>query len=318
MIYIYTIIIMEAYKTKLSNFTKPNGKPLAKSTQSQYLQIITMIQTKIGMDWRFNNLQDYFNNNNFTPETQKNYINAIINYLKCFEFSKNVIATYINKRDDLEALIQSKPKLTEKKAKNLVDWNDIIKWFQLIKIDNDLLIERGETPNRMNELLLCLYITFPRRNELADLKYYIKPNSNENYYNNLKENAIIYDPVSKLWNILLCDYKTDEYFGHQHFPIDITEMPELYNLIDNYIESEAIIPGSPIFISPKNRKALSRLNLTKTLQRSSLKYLKKSISTNMIRHSFNNSKYKDIKKELIMDSYNQGHSIGVKLEYYVS
>ncbi len=309
---------MEDYKKKLSEFTKPNGNPLSKSTQDQYYRTILSISKKIGMDWRFNKLQEYFINNNFTPETQKNYINCIINYLKVYNFSDNSIKVYINKRDELEALIQSKPKLTEKKSKNLVDWNEIIKWFQLIKKDNDLIIERGDTPNRMNELLLCLYITFPRRNEFADLKYFIQPNANSDYFNNLKENAVIYDPVSKLWHILLCEYKTNEYFGHQEFTINYTDMPELYDLIETYIKSEVIMPSSPLFISPKNRKPLSRLNLTKTLQRSSQKYLKKSISTNMIRHSFNNSKYKDIKKDLILDSYIQGHSIGVKLNYYVS
>ena len=240
---------MDIYKNKLEEYEKPNGNKLSKNSIDLYVRNIKMLVDKHGYDWKIINLNDFFDSKNFTPETCKSYMNSIINYLKMFEYSPEVIKIYIQHRDKYEKIIQNKPKLTDKKKLNLVEWDEIIKWYNLIKKENQLKYDLNKlTRTELQlELLLCLYITYPRRNELADLEI-----------------------------------------------------------------------GDPLFKDTKGNP-MSRLNLTKTLQRSSKRLLDgKSISTNMIRHSFNQSKFGEMKEELIKDSYIQGHSVGVKLAYYVT
>jgi len=164
-------------------------------------------------------------------------------------------------------------------------------------------------------LLLCMYISYPRRNELATLKYLstdedFKLHTLDKDYNYLVKNHMTGENM-----IVLNNFKTKEQFNQQVFEIP-EELTELNMLIDKVVLDYH--NGESLFIDTKGN-SLTTLNLTKTLQRSSKKYLDgKSLSTNMIRHSFNETKYKDIKSELIKDSYLMGHSVGVKLNYYIS
>ena len=294
---------MDIYKNKLEEYEKPNGNKLSKNSIDLYVRNIQMLVDKHGYDWKIDNLNEFFDSKTFTPETSKSYMNSIINYLKLFEYDPDIIKIYIQHRDKFEKIIQNKPKLTDKKKLNLVEWDEIIKWYNLVKKENQLKYDLNKL-NRYDlqlELLLCLYITYPRRNELADLKY-----------GTLDGNCISY--ADKRWTLILKDFKTTESFGQQEFkiPEELTELNMLLNKI-----TVGLVEGDNIFKDTKGNP-LSRLNLTKTLQRSSKKLMNgKSISTNMIRHSFNNSKYKGMKDELIKDSYIQGHSVGVKLAYYV-
>tara|TARA_R110000765_G_scaffold170150_1_gene275083 strand:+ start:98 stop:991 length:894 start_codon:yes stop_codon:yes gene_type:complete len=296
---------MDIYKTKLEAYEKPNGNKLSKNSIDLYVRNIKMLVDKHGYDWKIVNLNEFFDSKKFTPETSKSYMNSIINYLKMFEYSPEVIKIYIQHRDEFEKIIQNKPKLTDKKKLNLVEWDEIIKWYNLVKKENQLKYDLNKL-NRTElqlELLLCLYITYPRRNELADLKF-----------GDLEGNCISHK--DKRWTLILQDFKTDESFGRQEFeiPEELTELNMLLNKLTLFV---GLCEGDCIFKDTKGNP-LSRLNLTKTLQRSSKRLLDgKSISTNMIRHSFNQSKFGDMKEELIKDSYIQGHSVGVKLAYYV-
>lgn len=300
---------MDIYKNKLEEYEKPNGNKLSKNSIDLYVRNIKMLVDKHGYDWKIINLNDFFDSKNFTPETCKSYMNSIINYLKMFEYSPEVIKIYIQHRDKYEKIIQNKPKLTDKKKLNLVEWDEIIKWYNLIKKENQLKYDLNKlTRTELQlELLLCLYITYPRRNELADLKL----GDDMSDGNVIVKRYTTFSP----WSLILQDFKTSESFGSQVFGIP-EELTELNMLIDKLTLGLEI--GDPLFKDTKGNP-MSRLNLTKTLQRSSKRLLNgKNISTNMIRHSFNQSKFGDMKEELIKDSYIQGHSVGVKLAYYVT
>ena len=309
---------MDIYRNKLEEYEKPNGNKLSKNSIDLYVRNIKMLVDKHGYDWKIINLNDFFDSKKFTPETSKSYMNSIINYLKMFEYSPEVIKIYIQHRDSFEKIIQNKPKLTDKKKLNLVEWDDIIKWYNLVKKENQLKYDLNKLSrfDLQTELLLCLYITFPRRNELADLKYVCMDYSVDLELlddKDIPDNCMVKHPDNK-YSLVLSEFKTSESFGRQIFEIP-EELTEL-NMLLNKLTLDCC-EGDCIFKDTKG-KPLSRLNLTKTLQRSSKRLLDgKSISTNMIRHSFNQSKFGDMKEELIKDSYVQGHSVGVKLAYYV-
>jgi hypothetical protein len=312
---------MEQYKTKLQEYEKPNGKKLSDKSIDLYVRNIKMLVDKHGYDWKIDNLKDFFKSKNFTLETSKNYMNSIINYLKVFEYKNEIIKIYILYRDELEKQIQEKPKLTDKKKLNLVDWSDIIKWYNLIKKDNQLKydLKKLSRNDLQMELLLCMYISYPRRNELATLKYLSIDDDFSLHTLNKDFNYLLKNHITGENTIVLNNFKTKEQFNQQVFEIP-EELTELNMLIDKLVLDYNIDGhnGESLFIDTKGNP-LTTLNLTKTLQRSSKKYLEgKSLSTNMIRHSFNETKYKDIKDELIKDSYLMGHSVGVKLNYYIS
>jgi hypothetical protein len=299
---------MDEYISALNEYKKTNGQPLSEKSKNTYIRNMNNLITKHGMDWRIPHLHDtYFKN--FSTSQQINYINAIINYLQVLNKPEKTITIYKNERDRLTEKKSTEP-MNEKKQSNLAEWDEILKW-------RDAVISHNEKQDEINfndlqvECLLRFYtLLAQRRNEYADIVFYdnTMPTPDE-------PNTLFYDTLSDRMILSLADYKTQDYYGIQKFNINNTkENNNFKTFLLKYIISND--KRKHMFHLPSQPDTpLSRLNLTKLLNRSSLHHINKKISTDRIRKAYN-SKYKGIRQELLKDSNNNAHSINTMMTHY--
>tara|TARA_R110002049_G_scaffold220268_1_gene391841 strand:- start:818 stop:1762 length:945 start_codon:yes stop_codon:yes gene_type:complete len=312
---------MDEYITALNDYKKSNGKPLTQKSKDTYIRNMTNLTTKHGYDWRIPHLHDTYLKQ-FSLSQQINYINAIINYLDLLKKPEETILIYKNERDRLSEIRNNAP-INPKKAQNLATWEEIIKWRDLVIKKNEYLSAKGNVPmdKLQVEAFLRLYTTYQRRNEYADLIY----NDDTPKFNISKEdmilqatspNVLFYNTTTDELQLMLADYKTNGKYGNQVLDIrDTADNLNLKTFLLKYItlnERKVIM-----FQTPKSKEPMSRLNLTKLLNRSSKEMLNKIIASDRIRKAYNTSKYGDIKKSLTEDVYNNAHGVNTIMNNYV-
>ena len=304
---------MELYFQALIKYKKTNGDSLADSSIKMYGRTIFNYVQKYGLNWQIKKIKE--NIDEFSTSTKMNYLNSFINYFTVMNYNKKVLKPYLEYRDTLISDKQAEPQIAPAKKKNLVEWTEILQWLSNLKAYNE------ETKYEIlgsyqSEVLLTLYTTFPRRNEIAELLFYRDTDPVSAYADDEtdKDNIIVHYVSANKMSIIFKNYKTAGVYGKQEFTLP----QSLYELILRYVVWMDIADTDNImFKGVRNKEPLSRLNLTKLLQRSSKKYLNKSISTNMIRHSFATSKYADIKSEIITDAEILAHSPSTLMATYV-
>ena len=301
---------MEYYKQKLTEYKKRNGEPLTQKSQDQYYRTIKGLVEKNGYDWRIEKLKEHLKS--FETPTQLSYVNAIINYLTIMNYIEPQISPYKKYKKELEVIKESKPIVNPKKENNLAEWSEILEWKNKVSE-----INKSKSNPQYNELmlevLLHLYTTYPRRNEIADLQFTERDPKNPISDNNINE-LIYINPVGKPDEFILkfVDYKTDGTYGtqiyHTGYNTDLTNLLKAFISKNNFKEQ--------LFNSPKDMdKPLTRLNLTKMLQRSSKKHIGKSVSTDRIRKAYAGQNKEAIAK--IENTANMlSHSVGTNMKHY--
>ena len=303
---------MDTYIEQLNDYKKQDGKPLSQKSQSLYIRTMTKLTTENGWDLRIEHMKPYLSQ--FTQSHQTNYINSIMNYLSVMKYDEEIIQLYRNYREE----IKSTPyEMSKTKKDNCCEWSDILRWRDHIIKQNRLIEETGICPihKLQTEALLRLYTTYQRRNEYADLIFFDDSMPIPEH-----DNCIFYDTSKNKLYLMLGDFKTKEKYGKQILEISDTDdnMGTKTFLLKYIIQNNK----NPIMFTTralgrsKEVKQLSRLNLTKLLNRSSQEILKKTISTDRIRKAYNTSKYKVMKEELLKDSINNSHSPNVILQHY--
>ncbi len=303
---------MDMYTDRLDDYKKADGKPLSKSSKENYIRTMTKLITEHGWDFRIETLKPYLSK--YKQSHQANYINAIMNYLTVMSYDDEIIGIY---RDFREELKKDPYQMSQQKKDNCCEWDDIIKWRDHIIKQNRLIEETGECPlhKLQVEALLRLYTTYQRRNEYADLVFFddSMPIPEHN-------NCLFYDTTKNKMYLMLGDFKTKEKYGKQ--VLEITDTEDNMGTKTFLLKYITMNNRNPIMFTTralgrsKEVKQLSRLNLTKLLNRSSKEVLKKTISTDRIRKAYNTSKYKAMKEELLKDSINNSHSPNVILNHY--
>lgn len=301
---------MEEYKLRLESYVKANGQPLSKQSQQLYFRNVDNLIKKHGLNWKLKDITSYFKD--YSTPHQLNILNAIINFLTIMDYNKQQILPYQKFRDELRTVLEKQPQIAPKKQENLSEWGEVLKWRDIVSAKNTLTLQgKGNIPisNLQTELLLHIYTSYPRRNEIADLRYTTDllslDENNQEFVNHL-----IHDVNNNKYYFKFGDYKTNKTYGIQIYPIT---QENIINLLNIFLEKNNY--QEVMFISPKSKEPLSRLNLTKLLQRSSKKHINKSLSTNMIRHAYA-SQNKDIKNKLEHDADLMAHSVKTHLNVY--
>jgi len=303
---------MEAYSTALKENKKSDGKNLSQKSQSTYLRNLTKLTDENGWDFTLKNIKPFLSQ--FTQTHQVNYLNAIMNYLTIMKYDDAIIGIY---RDYREELKKTPYEMSKKKADNCCEWNDIIKWRDHIIKQNRLIEETGVCPidKLQVEALLRLYTTYQRRNESADLIFFDDTMPIPEH-----DNCLFYDTTKNKLYLLLGDFKNSNKIGKQILEINDNDdnMGTKTFLLKYIIQNnrDPIMFKTRALGKSKEVKQLTRLNLTKLLNRSSQQVLKKNISTDRIRKAYNTSKYKIMKEELLKDSINNAHSPNIILKHY--
>ena len=305
---------LDLYLTTLKNYIKPKyDKPLSPKTIETYVRNMKFLEKNIPEDKSIFNLLDLVEflekDKNYVNDTKMNYVNVVINYLSLMlpEMDLSQFKEYRQQLIDLKIGQGINPK----KKDNLVDWSEIIKWRDLVIAKNRIIYEgKGEVPmdKLQVEALLRIYTDKQRRNEIADLIYGDDVGHPVPIH---ADNVIFHNTTTGSLSIMLSEYKTKEKYKKQYFEI----LGDNKEFLLAYIKQNNFDPI--MWRCPKSKEPLSRLNLTKLLNRSSQEIIDKTISTTMIRKSYNTTKYKHIKDMLLNDSINNGHSVNTIMENYV-
>lgn len=300
---------MDIFKQRLSEYKKLNGEPLSTKSQELYFNNIRMIVEKHGLDWKIESLKKYLTN--FEVPTKLSYINSVINYMTVMSYSDSQMKPYKNYKSELEKLKEEAPVINPKKEKHLAEWSEILEWRDKISTHNDSK-KKLTYSELMTEVLLHLYTSFPRRNEIADLTYY---HSIHSEIQNLPDiNKLIYNSSENEYKLVFVDYKTNGNYGTQEYKISPFKNPKLFQLLYEFTKMNKYREN--LFYQPRDQnEPLSRLNLSKLLQRSSKKWIQKSVSTDRIRKAYAGQNKEAIAK-LEETAGMLSHSVGVNIKHY--
>jgi hypothetical protein len=310
---------------------KTNQRDLKESSLLQYIQNFSKLQNELEPTKELNlnfvldgdKVDDKLSSYSLT--TRRNYYNCIIiilesNKEKFSTFGVDIddaIKSYIKKRDDLNEQYNSsnkEHKYTGKQADNCVEKSEILNMIKVIKKEingKDLFKKTKADMGNYNYALLMYYIAInihvnaPLRNDLAFLKvfYYRKMPENlpDNYMVVNKDNI----------EIVLNDYKTNK--DDKTASISITDKPTI-TLIKKYIK---INGGYGEYLLKNNDGTpLSKNGLSHLFLKFSDHYLKKKVSTTLLRKCFYTDKYGHLIEEMEKDATNNLHSLNTAMSVY--
>jgi len=307
---------------------KTNQRDLKESSLLQYIQNFSKLQNELEPTKELNlnfvldgdKVDDKLSSYSLT--TRRNYYNCIIIILESNKekFSMDIddaIKSYIKKRDDLNEQYNSsnkEHKYTGKQADNCVEKSEILNMIKVIKKEingKDLFKKTKADMGNYNYALLMYYIAInihvnaPLRNDLAFLKvfYYRKMPENlpDNYMVVNKDNI----------EIVLNDYKTNK--DDKTASISITDKPTI-TLIKKYIK---INGGYGEYLLKNNDGTpLSKNGLSHLFLKFSDHYLKKKVSTTLLRKCFYTDKYGHLIEEMEKDATNNLHSLNTAMSVY--
>ena len=313
---------MEIFKQRLSEYKKSNGEHLSSKSQELYYNNIRMIVEKHGLDWKIESLKKYLTQ--FEVPTRLSYINSILNYMTVMGYSEQEQTSYKKYKSELEILKEQAPVVNPKKEKHLAEWSEILEWKQKIS-DHNNSKKKLTYSDLMTEVILHLYTSFPRRNEIADLKYHRVSASDLqidlNYSPEKNENMLIYNSHENEFILVFVDYKTNGTYGTQEYIIphpipsaSHTNFAKLHSLLLNFIRMNK--EREILFYQPRDQnQPLSRLNLSKLLQRSSMKWIQKSVSTDRIRKAYAGQN-KEVIAQLEETAGMLSHSVSTNMKHY--
>lgn len=307
---------------------KTNQRDLKQSSLLQYIQNFSKLQNELEPTKELNlnfvldgqKVDDKLSSYSLT--TRRNYYNCIIIILESNKqkFSMDIddsIKSYIKKRDDLNEQYNSsnkEHKYTGKQADNCVEKSEIVNMIKVIKKEingKDLFKKTKADMGNYNYALLMFYIAInihvnaPLRNDLAFLKVF--------YYRKMPENlpdnymVVNKDNIS----IVLNDYKTNK--DDKTATINITDKPTI-TLIKKYVK---INGGYNEYLLKNNDGTpLSKNGLSHLFLKFSDQYIKKKVSTTLLRKCFYTDKYGDIIQEMEKDATNNLHDVGTAIKVY--
>tara|TARA_R110000796_G_scaffold156561_1_gene273339 strand:+ start:1613 stop:2623 length:1011 start_codon:yes stop_codon:yes gene_type:complete len=304
-----------------------NQRELKNSSIFQYIQNFSKLQNVIEPNEELNikfiyktdEIEDKLNNYSLT--TRRNYYNCIIiiiesNRDKYSDDIDDSIKNFIQKRDTLnEEYNQNNKshKYSGKQAENCVTKKEIMD--MLIKIKKEVLGKelfkktRDEMGNYNYALLMyyvcvSIHIVCPLRNDLAFLKvfnYKDTPTEFPENYMIIKKDQV---------DIVLNDYKTNK--DNKTAVIQLKDKTTI-NLLKRYIK----MTGYDDYLLQNNDGTpLSKNGLSHLFTKFSTYYLKKNVSTTLLRKCFYTDKYGHLIDEMEQDAANNLHSLGTALNVY--
>lgn len=246
--------------------------------------------------------------------TQRNYYNSIIIYLMTKK-DKKIVEEYNEIRDELNKKYiddNSSGIISDKQKNNFVELDEIKKMIK--DISNDLNIpklKKKSSISKKEENLLMVYvilnilIRIPLRNDLSNMILLKKTQYNK-LSNKDKEDNNYLVMEKGLLKFILNDYKTSKKYKEKilNIPKDLEKILRMYIKRMDFKVNDIIFP-------------LSRNGLSQLLIKTSKKYLKKSISTTMLRKIVASDLLGDVKKAEKELSKKMGTDISTIKNVYV-
>ena len=280
---------MTSLKDKIKNL-KPNLKD---SSVNLYLTNLKRIYREIECEGKKEAICN-FDNLNFLDDfdrvmesladentnTTKNRLIAIVVSLQATKANPKLVEKYT--KEMIELANQSnenyrRQEKTEKQKENWVNYEDLVRLANsmLSRLKKHSILSKDELTRAEYNLLqeyivLRFYLSFPLRNDLADVRIISDKSEDDK-----KDNFLLVDGENI--SLILNDYKTAKTFGPQEYNID----KKFSKIIRIFLKHNK----SGFFITKSNRtEAITPNGITKLLNRLFKRELDKTISTSMIRH----------------------------------
>lgn len=197
-------------------------------------------------------------------------------------------------------------KMTEKQKKAMIPWEDVLKKYHELEKEIEPLLEQDDLSKeqfarfQMYVLLSCMVLIEPRRSlDWTEFKLRNVDETKDNFLRVVKRKPFL----------VFNTYKTAKEHGQQVVPCP----PKLYKIL----KGEWFL---------KNKHDWLLMNSTQKNKINSTQFMKllygffgSNVSTNILRHSFLNKKYKDVPsiKDMKKTATNMGHTVKQALQYVV-
>ena len=255
-------------------------------------------------------------------QTVRNYLNAIILYLYVFNHDNeldDLIKEYETERDKLNQQyddMNSSGLWSKNQEQNMLtkaEFNkvlaDMAKEIKFYDLKTTLKPNIKQTALLQSYIILIIHSALPMRNELGNCRICYKRDYNkECEQDKNKLNYLIIDKNKMFFS--LNEYKTNKIYSERYIEIP----PQLKSKIRFWLR---FIPGDKYLFSKKNGEALGTNGISQLLTKQFKARIGKSVSTTLLRKLFLSEKYLPIKKELMKDNLNMGHSASSAMKYYV-
>ena len=303
---------------------KPNAKP---NTIKQYESLLKRLKKLYDTDnYDFlskpKDVEDKLSGKAFT--TTRNTYNAIIVLLNALN-SENKYDELIKEYGDMRDVLNDRyisenqtGKISDKQQPNFVEYSEIEKMLKMMESDlKDREIKNKKKLMSTDKQILTAYTIFqmlkliPSRNDFSDLIYINKSQYNKLSDTEKSKNNYLVNGKNKMF-FVYNNYKTSAKYAER-----IIDMPPpLKKYIVNYIKIMGRTYGEPVFVSGTGGK-LSRNMSSQLLLKMSQKYLKKNISTTMMRKIIASYHFADLKKAQTELAEKMGHSVSTQNLVYV-
>jgi len=305
---------------KLFETKKPDVKP---KTIAQYVHNLKKLKESYndteGFEFLNNSgdVMDKLTTKKYT--TQRNILNAIIVFLIVLEKPDEFVKQYRDKRDDFNKQYQDEQAsgiISEKQKDNFITLDELTSMVKKMELDikQQKLKTLQEMSQQQHDLLtgytiFTMLINYPTRNDMAGMTLVSRT-----VFNRMKSdrscNYLIMER-GKLSMVLNC-YKTEGKYGQKI--IELNKPTE--KVLRMYMKINNIGLNDVIFKNTKGEKYTSNA-ITQLLIRLSQKYLKKNISSTMIRKIVVSNKFSALKKEQSEMANIMGHSVATQNKIYV-
>ena len=197
-------------------------------------------------------------------------------------------------------------KMTDKQKKAMIPWEEVVKKYHALGKEIEPLLEQDDLSKeqfaqfQMFVLLSCMVLIEPRRSmDWTEFKLRNVDETKDNFIRVVKRKPFL----------VFNTYKTAKEHGQQIVPCP----PKLYKIL----KGEWFL---------KNKHDWLLMNTTQKNKINSTQYMKllyqffgSNVSTNILRHSYLNKKYKDVPsiKDMKNTATNMAHSVKQALQYVV-
>ena len=301
-------LLEQVFKAKILYLSKLSPpKTIKKASVKQQLEKVRNLykkktgRTGTNIDFTFlrdtNSVIQFVNQHWKTANSRNSQIQAISSILQViggYETEYKFYSRYsTDKRNEINDGA-SENTLSEREAKNILPWGQIENLYMGISDPRD-------------KALVGIYTLLPPR-RVEDISLLTLSDTDENLSPNY--NYLVVDNNNNPTDIVYLRYKTDKSYGR----VDLNIPETLRSILKDYITSASLGVGDPLFGKSRNGYYS---NFSEIVSNTFKKYTKKSITANLLRHSYI-SDFLSTKRSLAQKtniSKIMGHSVDTQGQY---
>jgi hypothetical protein len=308
-----------SYSDNLFKELKEQSPEATDSTIKTYISNLMLISKYFDEDitpelfQEFDVIKEYLTSQEYSMNTIKNKVSAIISYLKMKKEDNKLIQQYKDYFDMLDGKLSRQSRKMEKNDKEKDNWMtkvDLVKQLEYLKSQLPKKITTyGDLIKYMKYIILLIHISYPFRNDLSKA---LIVNKSDNINND--DNYIVIDKKGKSAKFIIQAYKTKRTYKRKELNIIPEIAKEIINyekILNEYKKTNNI--NNNLFLIDKNGGNLTTNDFT-LFFKSIFENLNKEITATMIRKIIVSSLY-DVKAIKALSEVMM-HSPQTALQYY--